>query len=430
MQVKTFKNSLSYSEPCRKIPIGGKCDVLVVGGGPAGVGAALAAARTGAKTTLVEHYGFLGGMWTAGLLNPILDHHEKGGIVAELIERLHIAGKLVPGSRANFDNEYLKYLLDCMMLESGVKLCLHRSAVDTIVDGDKVKGIITESKSGREALIADVVIDCTGDGDVCARAGVPFTKGREQGGEMQSVTLFFMLANVKYRQPTHGTDIHDMMQDAVQKYGLDYTVPYKTPSFFEVPQKDHAIVQIVHLHGIDGTKADDLTTAEVKARQQLQQTMQVMQLVPEFEGVELITSGPHIGVRETRHIEGRYRLVEDDLLTGRQFEDGICWTRFVIDVHGPPDIKGTVTIQGGQVKPYQIPYRALVPINRDSLLMAGRCISGSSIAHASFRVTGDCVAMGQAAGTAAALASQQRIEPGDIDSDQLRTQLRTDGVLL
>ena len=155
-----------------------------------------------------------------------------------------------------------------------------------------------------------------------------------------------------------------------------------------------------------------------------------MQLVPELNGVELITSGPHIGIRETRHIQGRYRIVEDDLLSGRVFKDGICWTHFIIDVHGPPDIKGTVVIKGRQVKPYQIPYRALVPVNREGLLMAGRCISGSSIAHASYRVTGDCVAMGQAAGTAAALAVKTGQSPGDVDVEQLREQLKSDGVIL
>ena len=419
---------LTITEPAREIPVVGRSDVLVVGGGPAGVGAALAAARTGTRTTLVEHYGFLGGMWTAGLLNPILDYHEKGGIVAELLERLRKAGKLATGSRANFDNEYMKVLLDRMILEAGVELRLHRSAVDALVDGDTVRGVVTESKSGREALLADVVIDCTGDGDVCARAGVPFILGREEDGAMQSLTLFFMLANVKYRQPQHGTDIHDLLHAAAERHVIAYTVPYKTPSFFDVPLTDHAIVQIIHLHGFDGTNADDLSRAELLARQQLQETLAVMQLVPEFAGVELVTSGPHIGVRETRHIQGRYRLVEDDLLAGRAFEDGICWTRFAIDVHGPP-AQGTVTIEGRAVEAYQIPYRSLLPVNREGLLMAGRCISGSSRAHASFRVTGDCVAMGQAAGTAAALAVRAGIAPSQIDPAVLITQLKVDGVL-
>jgi hypothetical protein len=417
------------TEPSREVPVVRQTDVLVVGGGPAGVGAALAAARHGAATTIVEHYGFLGGMWTAGLLNPILDHEEKGGLVAELMQRLDARGKLVQGPRANFDNEYLKYLLDQMMLESGVEMRLHRTAVGAVVDGSRIRGILTESKSGREALLADVVIDCTGDGDVCAAVGVPFVKGREEDGEMQSVTLFFMLAKVRYRQARAGGDIYRLLEQAVRTHGLDYVIPYRSPSFFDLPLEEHAVVQIAHVHGVDGTNADDLSRAEIEARAQIHEAIAVMQKVPELAGVELVTSGPHIGVRETRHIEGRARLEEADLLEGREFEDGICWTRFNIDIHGAP-AKGTVAVEGRRVKPYQIPYRALVPVNREGLLMAGRCISGSSRAHGSFRVTGDCVAMGQAAGTAAAMAVQAGLLPSEVPADELVTRLKEDGVTL
>lgn len=434
MSVPYNRKDHTLQEPGREIPVAGESEVLVVGGGPAGVGAALAAARTGARTTVVEHYGFLGGMWTAGLLNPILDYQEKGGLVEELMDRLQEVGKLVKTPRANFDNEYLKVLLDRMMLEAGVEMRLHRSAVETIVDDDveglpRVRGIVTESKSGREALLADVVIDCTGDGDVCARAGVPFIKGRASDGEMQSVTLFFMLANVHYRQAKAGRDIYRLLAQAVEAQGLDYVIPYRSPSFFALPLEHHAVVQIAHIHGIDGTNADDLTRAEIEARAQIQEAVAVMQHVAELEGVELVTSGPHIGVRETRHIQGRYRLEEDDLLNGRAFDDGICWTRFNIDIHGPPD-KGTVSVEGGKVAPYQIPYWALVAANREGLLMAGRCISGSSRAHASFRVTGDCIAMGQAAGTAAALAVRRGVAPAHINTADLVAQLKADGVRL
>ncbi len=401
--------------------------MLVVGGGPAGIGAALAAARCGAKTTIVEHYGFLGGMWTAGLLNPILDYEEKGGIVSELLHRLSAAGKMADGSRANFDNEYMKFMLDRLLLDAGVDIRLHRSAVETILVGNRVAGIVTESKSGREAMLADIVIDCTGDGDVSTWAGVPFQKGNEIDGEMQSATLFFMLANVHYRQEKHGREIYDKLMKAAQEHNLSYIVPYQTPSFFHLSLPYHTIVQIAHLHGIDGTHADDLSRAEIAARQQIQDVLEVMQLVPEFAGVALVTSGPHIGIRETRHMEGRYRLEEEDLLNGRSFEDGICWTRFNIDIHGAP-ANGVVDIKGRQVSPYQIPYRCLLPVNREALLMAGRCISGSSTAHGSYRVTGDCVAMGQAAGTAAALSVSAGILPTALAPSALIHQLREDNV--
>jgi hypothetical protein len=170
----------------------------------------------------------------------------------------------------------------------------------------------------------------------------------------------------------------------------------------------------------------------IEGRQQVQDGLRVMQYVPELAGVELVATGAQLGVRETRHIRGRYRLQEEDLIAGRRFADGICLVRFNIDVHAgkPAQGTGTIHIEGGKVEPYHIPYRALLPLNREYLLMAGRCISGTSRAHASFRVTGDCVAMGQAAGTAAALSMQQGIAPSALDSADLVRQLRTDGVKL
>jgi len=421
-------NQENIIEPSRSIPVIDRTDVLVAGGGPAGIGAASAAARLGVKTTLVEHYGFLGGLWTAGMLNPILDSQRKGGIVSEIVECLQTDGKLVSGTR--FDNEYMKYLLDSLMLQADVDIRMHRLIVDTICDGNEVRGIVTESKSGREAFLAKVVIDCTGDGDVCARAGVPFTKGREEDGLMQSMTLFFMLSNVKFKQ--QGTyQVYELLKNAADKYNLNYSVPYRQPSFFEIPIRNHAVVQLTHMNCYDGTDADDLTKAAIEGRRQTHEAVNVMtNYVPEFADVELVATATQMGVRETRHIEGRYRLQEEDCLNGRQFEDGICWVRFSIDIHGPkPSLtSGTVEIEGRKVKPYQIPYRSLLPVNKENLLMAGRCISGTSKASASFRVTGDCVAMGQAAGTAAALAVKKQIIPSQVDAADLVEQLRKDGV--
>lgn len=415
--------------PARNIPVVDGADVLVVGGGPAGIGAALAAARSGAKTTLIEHYGFLGGLWTAGMLNPILDHREKGGIIQEIVDRLGQDGKITPKFR--FDNEYMKYFLDCLMAESGVDLRMYRLAVDVIRDGEQIRGIVTESKSGTEAFLAKTVIDCTGDGDVCAQAEVPFTKGREDG-LMQSMTLFFMLSNVKFEQK--GTyHVYDLLKEASEKHDLDYYIPYRQPSFFDIPIKDHAVVQLTHMNGYDGTNADDLTKAGIEGRQQTHEAVDIMsKYIPELRDVELISTAPQVGVRESRHIEGRYILKEEDLLDGREFDDGICWVRFNIDIHGPmpSQTSGTVEIEGKRVRPYQIPYRCLLPANRENLLMAGQCISATSRAHSSLRVTGDCVAMGQAAGTAAAMAVKKGIAPSQLAPNMLIQQLRNDGIYI
>ena len=421
---------VAYEEPPRATPIVERTHVLVAGGGPAGVAAALAAARHGARVTLVERYGFLGGLWTTALVNPILDYRGKGGVVAELMGRLEGMGAITP--QARFDPEALKVLLDRMLLEAGVDIRLHRWVADAIVEGDRVRGVITESKSGRQAMLAQVVIDCTGDGDVCARAGVPYTKGREGDGLMQAMTTFFLLANVRFQQS--GTyQIFDLLQEAAQREGLDYHVPYRRPTVFNLPGEGLALVQLAHTYGYDGTDADDLTRAEMEGRQQIQDAVHILtQHVPEFKGAVLAATAPQVGVRETRHVQGRFRLQEKDLLEGRQFEDGICTVRFGIDVHGPLPTgeHKTIEIAGGPVKPYQIPYRCLLPANREGLLMAGQCISATSRAHSSLRVTGDCLAMGQAAGTAAAMSVALGIEPGELDAGALVQRLVDDGVLL
>jgi len=193
------------------------------------------------------------------------------------------------------------------------------------------------------------------------------------------------------------------------------------------------LVESDRIYVITYKQKDDLSEAIIAGRQQIQDGVRVMaEYVPELRGVKLVSTAAQLGVRETRHIAGRYRLEEADLRSGRRFDDGICVVRFVIDVHGVKPMAGTQTIEvrGEKVPPYHIPYRALLPVNRENLLMAGRCISGTSRAHASFRVTGDCLAMGQAAGTAAALSLQQGVAPSALDPSVLVQRLKADGVRL
>jgi len=431
----TSEKRKTIIEKERETPIIAEVDVLVVGGGPAGVGAALAAARNGAKTMLIERWGFLGGMWTAGLVNPLFDYKNKGGIIAELVSRLKARGAWKSHRFLNtFDPETMKFILDQMMEESGVTVLFYTLAVDVIVKDNQIKGVIIENKSGRQAILAKIVIDCTGDGDIAAKAGAPYEKGRREDGLMQPMTLMFRLSNVTFHQEKWD-QLYELMKEAVKR-GVKY--PWRTPSawIIHLPNKGDAVVQLTHIFKVDGTDAWDLTKAVIEGRKIVMDTVKLFKNIPELESVALIDSAVSIGIRETRRIIGEYVLTLEDMIKGRKFDDGVLTCTFGIDIHEPdpknvpPLPEDLVSQKYPTIKPYQIPYRCLVPLKIDNLLVAGRCISGSHEAHASYRVTGDCIAMGQAAGTAAALCVKNGVTPRELDASLLRHTLKEQGVAI
>ncbi len=411
----------------RETPILGRYDVIVVGGGPAGVGAALAAGRAGKRTLLVEQYGFLGGMWTAGLVIPIWDWQNKGGIVQELIHDINAAGKnSSSGPLYTFDIEYMKLLLDRKMREAGVDVLFHTLFADAITektqDGTVIGGVLLENKSGRGAYLAPVVIDCTGDGDVAARAGAPYRVGRDKDGATQPMSLMFKLGNMDYVQNVvdfpydrECTELFYFMKQAARMAGLEnYEFNFERPYILRLPTSHQGIAEMTHVRGKSGLDAWDLSAAEVEGRELVDEAMRFFTAyMPQFKDAFLEQTAPHIGVRETRRIMGEYMLTIEDMLAGARFEDGICTCAFSIDIH-QPDGKSQ---EGMHIptKPYGIPYRCLVPQVVDGLLVAGRCISGTYEAHASYRVTGDCVPMGQAAGLAAALSIDKGVTPRALD---------------
>lgn len=422
----------------RQTPVAGHYDVIVVGGGPAGVGAALAAGRAGKKTLLVEQYGFLGGMWTAGLVIPVWDWENKGGIMQELVDEINRQGKnSSAGPLYTFDIEFMKLLLDRKMRECGVDLLFHTMFADVILDGNTVRGILVENKSGRQAYLAQVVIDCTGDGDVAARAGAPYWVGRESDGATQPMSLMFKLGNMDYVQnmdhfPSDDgcTELFYYMRHAAKQAGLaDYPFNFERPYILRLPTAHQGIAEMTHVRGKSGIDAWELSAAEQEGRELVAEAMRFFtSYMPQFRDAFLEQTAPQIGVRETRRVQGEYVLTVEDLLRGAQFEDGICTCAFNVDIH-QPDGKS----QEGMdipIRPYQIPYRCLVPLQVDGLLVAGRCISGTYEAHASYRVTGDCVAMGQAAGTAAALALEQGQTLRGLDGKQVAAAMEKQGARL
>lgn len=418
-------------ESPRRTPVAAAVDVLVVGGGPTGVGAALAAAREGARTLLIERHGMLGGVWTAGLLNPFFDFQRKGWIVAELIERL----KQALAWRAwkfswTFDIEAMKLLLETMLADAGVASWYYSLVTDTIVAGDRVRGVIVESKSGREAVLAKVVVDCTGDGDVAARAGVPYQRGRIPDSACQPMTLMFEMVGVGDYIQTKAEDLYEQMQAAIQRQNLPIQLPFGrvnyAPWIINVPRADAAVVQATHVYQLNPLDVRDLTRATIETRRQAHDLVQVMRRIPGLEKVQLVQTAAAIGVREARHLAGQYTLGLDDLRSGRQFADAVTFGGFGVDIH---DVKrGEPSAHGTRIRAYEIPYRCLLPASVRGLLFAGRCISGTHEAHASYRVTGTCMAMGQAAGLAAALAAATNKSPDEIDGQQLRQALLARGV--
>jgi hypothetical protein len=423
----------SVQEAPRKTRVAAEVDVLVVGGGPSGVGAALAAGREGARTLLVERHGMLGGMWTAGLVNPIFEFNRKGWIVSELIQRLESEGAWRPHrSRSTFDTEVMVRLLEMMMADAKVEFWYHVLMTDTVVEKGRVRGVIVESKAGREAILAKVVVDCSGDADAAARAGVPYELGRLVDGLMQPMTLMFEIVGVgDYAQETK-PHTYDEMIKAIEQHNLKIQLPFGrvnyAPAIILTPRRDSAAVQATHVYRLNGLDPRDVTRGMVDARKQARDLVEVMRHMPGLENVRLVHTAPALGIRETRRICGQYRLTMDDLAEGRRFEDAVTFCAFGVDIHEPAPGAGIPSGHGLRMKPYEIPYRCLVPQGVENLLVAGRCISGSHEAHASYRVTGSCMAMGQAAGLAAVWAAREGKPPSSLPGKDLRQMLAQRGV--
>lgn len=418
------KNESMFIEPARDIPVYGEYDVLVVGGGPAGVGASIAAARSGMKTLVVEKFGCLGGLWTAGLMNPLFDAKNKGGIAGEIVTRLQQQGKWGGLWDISFHLESMKYLLDVMATEAKLNVLFYTLATGVIIEENTVRGIFIENKSGRSAVLAKRIIDCTGDGDIAYHAGCEFEYGRMNDNLPQPMSLMFKVSGLKYEQKK-AEDLYELLLKHNLKEKVD-EIPYNCPWIVPVPgEPATAVIMWTHIRKADGTNAEDLTRAVITGRDMTQKAMALMANAKDTLGnLTLIETAQQIGVRETRRITGEYHLELDDLTDGRQFDDGICTVTFVGDIHSPDSDDQIVF----QIKPYQIPYRCLVPLRIDNLLVAGRCISGSYEAHASYRVTGNCVATGEAAGTAAAESIRVSIAPRVVDGSALRSILRKNGV--
>jgi hypothetical protein len=447
--------------PARTAEVIAEPDVLVVGGGPAGLGAALGAAGAGAEVVLAERYGFLGGNATAALVMPLMscftqrgrpmhvdltrllppDHGPGEPVVAgafrQFLKRLvEAGGAIVPSEQTGFvvpfDPEVFKLVALDVLDEAGVKFLLHAFATE-VIGHHSPEGVVFATKSGPLVVKARAVVDCTGDGDIAARAGAAFEVGRESDELVQPMTLMFRIVEFERSafaayakaHPDQWRGVHglwDLIAKARAAGELD--LPREDVLFFGTPREHELSVNSTRVTGVLGTDVWDLTYAEWQSRRQMRQIAAFLRrYVPGFEDAYVVQSGVHIGVRETRRIIGEYQLTAADVLEARKFDDVIARGAYPIDIHSPTG-SGTILQRLPAGEAYDIPLRCLLPQGIDRLVVAGRCISGTHEAHSSYRVMPIAMATGQAAGVCAALAARAGKSPRDLLAAQVQQELR------
>jgi hypothetical protein len=454
--------------PRRMGTVACKTDVLVVGGGPAGLGAALGAAWADADVTLVERYGFLGGNATVALVMPLMSFYTQrqapqreipvaadnvqllptdqgigdpvvAGALAVFLERLIAAGGAIAPSEATghtvpFDPELFKLVAMELLDEAGVRMMFHSFASGVIGAPGGPEGVVFETKSGPVVIEAGAIVDCTGDGDVAVAAGAPFEVGRPQDGLVQPMTLMFRMVGFECptfaayvnKNPAQWRSVHGLWKLIAEATAAgDLDLPREDMLFFATPHEGEVSVNSTRVTGALGTKVWDLTRAEWESRRQMRQIAEFLQnYVPGFEKSYVVQSGTQVGVRETRRITGDYQMTVEDILSARKFPDAIARGTYPIDIHNPTG-KGTVLKRVPMGDAYDIPLRCLLPRKLDRVLVAGRCISGTHEAHSSYRVTPTAMATGQAAGVCAALAVRtgkptRAVPPSEVQDELLR----------
>lgn len=450
-----------------ELPVLAEVDVLVIGGGVAGVAAAAAAGRQGADVLLVERHNSLGGSATSGMMalfyTPYFCTH---GMMREVVDRLAAEGGAYPGDLIPFDHEALKVLFVDLLREQGVNVLFHSFIVDAIVDGDSIAGVVVANKAGLGAILGKVTIDTSGDADVAYRAGAELVLGREEDNKMRPVTLLFRMGGIDVERTL------DYVRDNPQDFSADPNQTMIKPEinnirlfgFFDLvekakrqgelyedchyfrietvlPEKGTAVVNTTRIYDVNGTDPFDVTRAEIEGRSQMMALKRFANKhVPGFESAYILDSASHIGIRETRRLIGKYVLDESDIVEGQHYHDTIT-----VDSnrnnpggekgHSPDGGEGSsddpdVRTRIAPLVTYEIPYRVLLPKRMENLLVAGRSISVTHSADAFTRNQPACVGTGQAAGTAAGLAVKHDVPPASLDIGELQSELKKAGVVL
>jgi len=449
----------TITESARQVPVIDEVDVLVVGSGPGGLSAALAAARAGVRTMLVERFGCLGGNITVVGVESLAWYRreqtvDSEGIGVELEQRAKAMGATSPEPQSKseaLNADTFKVVADALVEESGVTPLLHAVAIDAVMDGDAITGVIVHSKSGRGAILARRVIDASGDADLAVYTGAPFHLTPKE--KMLPVTVMFSVSGVDRRRFLDYVAANPV---TYKDWGLNWDTqkggkedelfsPYLEKPFQQaraarvIPPGLKSIggtwstitdsgeatyLNMIHLTGYDGTDVRDLTRAEIEGRRQALQAIKALNhYAPGFEAAKLRTYGMTLGVRDTRKIEGRYNLTEHDVRNQARFDDSIGIFPEFIDGYG-------VLVLPTTGRYFEVPFGALVPRRVDNLLVAGRCIAGDAISHAAVRSMMCCAVTGQGAGVAAAVSINDDVRVRDVDVGRVQAELLRQGVRL
>ena len=463
MTYRINPNGQTVTEPQRDIPVLDRVDVLVVGGGTAGTAAALAAARTGAKTLVVERGGYLGGTGAAALMCLYtLPYKYIYGICRELVDGMAERGGAVRGPVIPFDPETFKQVALAKLKDAGVGLLFYTWTVDTIVEDGRVRGVIVENKSGRRAILAEIVIDASGDGDVAVNAGAKYVVGREEDNKMRPMTVVFRMGPVdvrkiaEYREkhpqefsPDPGHNILDIDQRIVRLDGffsimqsgrdrglIDPNIHYLR-LYGIADEIGNLYINTVRVYGVDGTKAEDLTRAQEESMRQIEQLVRFLRAeVPGFDHGVVLETASMIGVRETRRIVGDYTLTIEDCASARRFPDAMATAMIHmvpgVEIHSPDGGEGDRNdpYVAGLVLPFNefsVPLRTLLPRGLDGILVAGRCLSTTHEADGWTRSQPIMMQVGEGAGTVAAIAAKDGRSLRDVDINKVHATMRAHG---
>lgn len=423
---------MEFLEQNCRVPIIDQFDVIVCGGGPAGVCAAIAAGRSRAKTLLIEAQGCLGGTWTSSLMGYVIDSHGKSGIIMELEKSLEarkaINYRSATGKNFTFDIEEMKFLLEELTQEAGVEILYHTRLVGTESKQKRLCHAITESKSGRRAFAGKIFIDCTGDGDLGAAAGCQFSLGEPVSGKHQPMSFIALLSGINahdVKEFIGGSNMASKknLLKEFQRAGIEPS--YTGPTLFFIHDGLFWLIGN-HQYDFSPVSAEDITRATIQGRREVYRQVEALRsLGRPWNNLRIVATGNQIGVREGRRIKGVYEVTAADLAEGRRHENAVCSVNFGIDVHSPDPLLSKECSATTPIRaklPYDIPIEAMISADFTNMMMAGRCISGDFLAHSSYRVTGNACPMGEYVGITAALAAKFNLQPVDVPWNRIRNQ--------